>query len=382
MNEIYQYIIGFLFGVFILMTIIIKDSWFKDWFNYTRKNYENFENGEKDSDDGKDSDGEKDSDDAMDSKELIEVNNDIKYEDNEDVNNVSNINCNENIIANFKVDRLLNKNYLLLLISSYDTYDNEKINDLVWTLDNKKGRKIYEVNVKDKAPEKIKYPLNPDIYGFNINNLVIDMYPKSNNNIDLDEQTEVAAATETTMLFTFKLNSILNGKGLLINSNNISINITDSKGKTCDKDDANCENSINMQENNNIQDTGVLYVSKNYTVGIKINNNTYYIYDIGENIFNEDNTFFGLMIDNENITFYINNTKSTFKISNADTENSDGADTDIDTKNHIYMNKNKDCDFILYSFALFNKSICEADMKAYKMYNNYYMYGKKMLVST
>jgi hypothetical protein len=366
MNEIYQYIIGFLFGVFILMTIIIKDSWFKDWFNYTRKNYENFE------------DGEKDSDDAMDSKELIEVNKDIKYEDNEDVNNVSNINCNENIIANFKVDRLLNKNYLLLLISSYDTYDNEKINDLVWTLDNKKGRKIYEVKVKDKAPEKIKYPLNPDIYGFNINNLVIDMYPKSNNNIDLDEHTEVAAATETTMLFTFKLNSIMNGKGLLINSNNISINITDSKGKTCDKDDANCENSINMQENNNIQDTGVLYVSKNYTVGIKINNNTYYIYDIGENIFNEDNTFFGLMIDNENITFYINNTKSTFKISNADTENSDGADTEIDTKNHIYMNKNKDCDFILYSFALFNKSICEADMKAYKMYNNYYMYGKKM----
>lgn len=390
MDEIYQYIIGFLFGVFILMTIIVKDGWFNDYFNYAigKEIIEKYEDAKDatdtkdttDTKDAKDVADAKDAKDAKDNNELIEPDKDAKdakdtkYDENDDLNNIS---CNENIIANFKIDRLLNKNYLLMLISSYDTYDNEKINDLVWTLDNKKGRKMYEVIVKDKMPEKIKYPLNPDIFGFNINNLTVASSHKSNSNgIDI---------AELTILITLKINSILKNNGRLINIDNVkgekvSIIITDSKDtKSCSKDDANCENSINMLENNNIQDTSVLHVNKNYNIIINVNNNTYTVYNINEDIFKEDNTFLGLMIDKENITFYVNNAKTTFKMNSNKKSAGSESTKDIEPKYPIYINKFKDCDIILYSFALFNKSICEADMKAYKMYNNYYIYGKKVV---
>ena len=32
------------------------------------------------------------------------------------------------------------------------------------------------------------------------------------------------------------------------------------------------------------------------------------------------------------------------------------------------LNKNKNCDMILYSFALFDDAICEADISAFKLF--------------
>jgi hypothetical protein len=391
MDKIYQYTIGFLFGVFILMTIVIKDSGagsgagngasnVTNGYNGFNLNYTGSQQTREDFEDG-DGDGTEKtkSIEEIENKELIDQSKDIKYDDTDAVDNFNNINCNENIIANFKIDRLLNKNYLLVLISSYDTYDNEKITDLLWTLDNKNGRKLYNVIVNDKVPEKIKYPLNPEIHGFNINNLTLEIASKSSSND--------TAISEISVLFTLKLKSIIGkskSSGQLLNINNVkgnmvSIYIGDSKDNEVKSGDASdstdtTENSINMRDNNSIQDTGVLFVTKKYTVTIEINNNKYYIYDIGEEIFKEDDTFLGLTVDKSgDITFHINNSKSTFKM-----KKEGDSSSIVNPKYPIYINKNKDCDMILYSFALFNKSLCDADIKAYKMYNNYYMYGKKM----
>jgi hypothetical protein len=109
-----------------------------------------------------------------------------------------------------------------------------------------------------------------------------------------------------------------------------------------------------------------LYVKKKYTVQIKINTYTYNIYDVSEDIFNNEYTFMALTINNNDIKFFINDFESTFKKQD---------DEELRPLYPYVINKNKKCDITLYSFAIFNNTICDADMKAYKLYNNYYLYG-------
>ena len=123
---------------------------------------------------------------------------------------------------------------------------------------------------------------------------------------------------------------------------------------------------INKTYNDEIVYHNQLYVKKKYTLQVKINTYTYNIYDVNEDIFNSEYTFMALTINNDNIKFYINDIEFSFK------------KQDEEKLLPLYpyiINKNKKCNIILYSFAIFNKTICDADMKAYKLYNNYYLYG-------
>ena len=112
--------------------------------------------------------------------------------DNEDEKNY--INCNENIINNFKIDRLLKKHYLVTLISSYnkDNYDEDK---KIWNLDNKNAIHSTDGNVKlDNNPEYIKFPLKPEVGGYNISNSKIEITPNYVKD-DLNEMGRIKNST-------------------------------------------------------------------------------------------------------------------------------------------------------------------------------------------
>ena len=44
-------------------------------------------------------------------------------------------------------------------------------------------------------------------------------------------------------------------------------------------------------------------------------------------------------------------------------------------KEPFVINKNKSCEIVLYSFAYFNEAISDMDLKTFKLYNKYKMYG-------
>ena len=80
-----------------------------------------------------------------------------------------------------------------------------------------------------------------------------------------------------------------------------------------------------------------------------------------------DITFFGLMMNKEDVVFHLNNTKYEFKRNN---------DKSIKIgKEPFVINKNKSCEIVLYSFAYFNEAISDADLKIFKLYNKYKLYG-------
>ena len=103
MYEIYLYAIGFLIGIFLLISLLNFKFTNNDSEIDEQDDIEEFSNIEQEN-------------------YIIETFEDSSY-DNEDEKNY--INCNENIINNFKIDRLLKKHYLVTLISSYnkDNYD-------------------------------------------------------------------------------------------------------------------------------------------------------------------------------------------------------------------------------------------------------------------
>lgn len=481
MYKIYLYVIGFIIGIFLLMSLLN--------FNFTKYN-------EKEEVSSLENEDEEDNSDKL----LIieDFEDDVQEYDNEDERNY--VNCNANIINNFKIDRLLNKHYLVTLISSYneDNYDKFK---KIWNLDNKNALHSKDGNVKlDNNPEYIKFPLKPEIGGFNITNITIEIKPNyiqdelgmkwkyketvPNDFIEIENEESNKINDDTnkykrlhnsissgktnftkkevktfpkilhnsyieinkkkytpiidnldilkniSFLFTIKLNSIEGDMGQLlylgnsdsgnlisiniINSNNINVNKIDKECKedvNCKKIIENIQNSINIHnnyyENNSISNSqfqkylakkcdgdlfargeyvidkkmcehiektyndeiifyNQLYVKKKYTIQIKINTYTYNIYDVSEDIFNNEHTFMALLIDENDITFYINEMESSFKKKD---------DEELRPLYPYVINNNKNCDIILYSFAIFNNTICEADIHAYKLYNYYYLYG-------
>ena len=119
---------------------------------------------------------------------------------------------------------------------------------------------------------------------------------------------------------------------------------------------------------NNLQDEyyyyNNIYKKKNYTIQLNINSKVYNIYNIGQDVFDTDNTFIGLIIKDNDVIFHLNNTIYNFK--RLDKEN-------IVPMFPFIINKNKSNNMILYSFAVFKDIYCEADIISYKMYNNYYL---------
>ena len=119
---------------------------------------------------------------------------------------------------------------------------------------------------------------------------------------------------------------------------------------------------------NNLQDEyyyyNNIYKKKNYTIQLNINSKVYNIYNIGQDVFDTDNTFIGLIINDNDVIFHLNNTIYNFK--RLDKEN-------IVPMFPFIINKNKSNNMILYSFAIFKDIYCEADIISYKMYNNYYL---------
>lgn len=155
MYEIYLYVIGFLIGIFLLISLLNFKFTNNDNVIEEQDDIEDFSNIEQE-------------------KYIMETFEDSSY-DNEDDKNY--INCNENIINNFKIDRLLKKHYLVILISSYnkDNYDEDK---KIWYLDNKNSIHSTDGNIKlDNNPEYIKFPLKPEVGGYNISNSKIEITP-------------------------------------------------------------------------------------------------------------------------------------------------------------------------------------------------------------
>ena len=393
--------------------------------------------------------------------------------------------CNTNIINNFKINRLIKKAYLNLLVTSYneDKYDAKK---RIWNPENETSASIS----MDKNPKIVKFLLNPKINGYDINNTSILLVPSEKSDIiigmeweeinkinkdyiEIDEDTKgydilsksllkktsfkksemkdfpnilrnnyiIVNGTiykpyiknyniikELSLLFALKFNGLNNDSGLLlyvIDENNkevLTIKIIDSNkvktnnigeycknNKYCNNLITNVQTSINMHnnyyDNYNINknemkeylankcDSGgekminsnmcnyikktygdevnyyeQLYEKKRYTIQININGETFNIYDLDENIFNTDYTLLSFIINNNNISFNINENKYSFVLSN---------DKELHVSYPIIINKQKECDVTLYSMALFTKAICDADIQAYKLYNNYHLYGNE-----
>lgn len=105
------------------------------------------------------------------------------------------------------------------MISSYENENSiEKIEGLRWKLDN--NSKYINDIILSKKPSKNRYILNPNIYGYNLNNISVSF----NNNYN-------SFINNVSILFTLKMNNIINSNLLNINeyyNDNISINILPS----------------------------------------------------------------------------------------------------------------------------------------------------------
>ena len=125
---------------------------------------------------------------------------------------------------------------------------------------------------------------------------------------------------------------------------------------------ANNYGLINIDNNYNLNN------KKEYDIEILINAHKYYIYNITEDILNENAIFIGLVIDKNSIFFHINDKIYDFK--RLDTR-------EITIDSPFYINKNLDSDIILYSNALLiNDITIKKSIDNYKLYNKYNLYNK------
>jgi hypothetical protein len=109
------------------------------------------------------------------------------------------------------------------------------------------------------------------------------------------------------------------------------------------------------------------YFEKLYTIEIIIDDSVYNINDINMETLKRDITFLGLTMNNDDVILHLNNTKYEFKRNSAN-------EIKI-AKNPFVINKNKSCDIVLYSFAYFTEAISDKDLKTFKLYNKYKLYG-------
>ena len=304
---------------------------------------------------------------------------------------------NTEIIDNFNFNKLLRKREMRLLITSYNN-ENIDINKLEWITDNKNYNNNIRLKLSDNEIVKEFNNMNPFVNGYNIHNVRI----QGPANVEVYQKEK--EISQFSILFMFMLKQFHRTKNNLfiiygVDNKNIVINIKDNEfnnnnyynvnndindnndenDKEFDKNDIN--KSINLLNNYHYYENydilsnkakeqksyKLSYFEKLYTIEIIIDDSVYNINDINMETLKRDITFFGLMMNKEDVVFHLNNTKYEFKRNN---------DKSIKIgKEPFVINKNKSCEIVLYSFAYFNEAISDADLKIFKLYNKYKLYG-------
>ena len=304
---------------------------------------------------------------------------------------------NTEIIDNYNFNKLLRKREMRLLITSYNN-DNIDVNKLEWITDNKNYNNNIRLKLSDNEIVKEFNNMNPFVNGYNIHNVSI----QGPANAEVYEKEKEISQFSILFMFMHKQfhrtknnlfiiygvdnkNIVINIKDNEFNNNNYynvnnDINVNnDENDKEFDKNDIN--KSINLLNNYHYYENydilsnkakehksyKLSYFEKLYTIEIIIDDSVYNINDINMETLKRDITFFGLMMNKEDVVFHLNNTKYEFKRNN---------DKSIKIgKEPFVINKNKSCEIVLYSFAYFNEAISDADLKIFKLYNKYKLYG-------
>jgi hypothetical protein len=352
MKDLFTYIIGLFFGILISTLLILYSAEIKKIFliNDRKDNIaEHFKN--RDEYDNLDYQNEKNQQLNILTYDDLKNSDFIKEEDER-----YNI-YDENIKDKYKINSFIKTPSLIHLISSYENESTlENIEGLKWKLDN--NSKYINDIIVSKQPLKNRYILNPNVYGYNLNNVSIAF----NNNYN-------SFINNLGILFTLKMNNIINGNLLTINdyyNDIISINIMHSN-----KQKNNNDKIVNIVDNYgliNVDEDYNLNTKKEYNIEILTNGYKYYINNISEAMLNEPAIFIGLIIDKNSISFHINDKVYDFK-------RLDVREITIDSP--FYINKNLDCDIILYSSALLiNDITIKKSIDNYKLYNKYNLYYK------
>ena len=378
------FITGFLIGIFIVL-IIVSDKQILTIFNITETK-ENFGEAKK-----------------FEETEIVKVpfvppptlKEVIIAPTNDDP--VPYVATNTEIIDNYNFNKLLRKREMRILITSYNN-DNIDVNKLEWITDNKNYNNNIRLKLSDNEIVKEFNNMNPFVNGYNIHNVRI----QGPANAEVYEKEKEISQFSILFMFMHKQfhrtknnlfiiygvdnkNIVINIKDNEFNNNNyynVNNDINDNNDendKEFDKNDIN--KSINLLNNYHYYENydilsnkakeqksyKLSYFEKLYTIEIIIDDSVYNINDINMETLKRDITFFGLMMNKEDVVFHLNNTKYEFKRNN---------DKSIKIgKEPFVINKNKSCEIVLYSFAYFNEAISDADLKIFKLYNKYKLYG-------
>ena len=299
---------------------------------------------------------------------------------------------NSDIIDNFNFKKLLKRRDLKVLISSYN---KDNINNLEWITDNKDYNNNVILKLSSNDITKELYNLNPLINGYNIQNVSIE--GPSNTIIYSNDKT----INKFSILFTFmykKFNDNNNNLFIMygIDNKNIVVNIRENKysneyynvNNTNDNNDLNSsydtrdiDKGINLLNNYHYYDNldilsnkakeqksyKLSYSEKLYTIEIIIDDSIYNINNINMEKIKDDVIFLGLIMNTDDVELHLNNFKYEFKRKSA---------SEIKISKHPFIiNKNKNCDIVLYSFAYFNDAISKKDLNSFKLYNKYKLHG-------
>jgi len=387
MINYFLYITGFLFGIFIILIIISDNGDLKTLFKNTKEYFDNSNTDDKNNDMIFDESNIVKI--AVVSPVLKEVG--ITNNTGEEANSVL---TNTEIIDNYNFNKLLKKREMRVLISSYN---NDNVTNLNWLSDNKNYNNNISVKLSSNDIVKEFNNLNPFVNGYNIHSVTIEG-PSS---FAIYEKEKYI--NQFSILFMFmhkKFHSNVNNLFIIygIDNKNIVINIKDNEfnnnnyynvnndindnsdlNGVYDKNDIN--KSINLLNNYHYYENydilsnkakeqksyKLSYFEKLYTIEIIIDDSVYNINDIDLETLKKDITFFGLIMNREDVVFHLNNTKYEFKRN---------TDRKIEIENKPFIiNKNKTCEIVLYSFAYFNEAISDKDLKTFKLYNKYKLYG-------
>ena len=348
MKDTTIYIISLFFGFLITILLILYYSEIKNMIMY-RKSPDNNDN---------DIERIEEFEDYKEEKQL----NILKYDDIKEKDNNDYIIYGGNFNDKYKIDSFINNPALISLISSYESNNiQENLEGLKWKLDN--NSKYINDIIVSKYPAKNRYILNPNVYGYNLRDISIEFINNYNSSIN-----------NIGFLFTLKFNDIISTNLLNIGESTIStisINII-NKEKKKEYQVSSHAVPINIVNNYGIIDIEEDYdlnYKKMYDIELVVNNNKYIVNDISEDILRDSVIFLGLIINLNSIYFYINDKIYDFKRS----DNSNN----IVIKYPFFINKNKDCDFMLYSNALVINDInIKNTIKNYNLYNNYNLHNK------
>lgn len=373
MNRYLLFITGFLFGAFILLVIIS----YKTNTNIITNTQETFDNVN-----------------AIEKTDIVKDSNikEVAFASMAD-DPIPYVATNVDITDHYNFNKLLRKREMRVMISSYDNTNIDSDN-LKWITDNKDYNDNIHLTLSSDDIVKEFNNMNPFVNGYNIHSVSI----QGPANVVLFEKTK--EITQFTMLFMFmhkQFHAIKNNLFIMygVDNKNIVINIKDNEFNNNNYYNVNNDMTVNAEDNeyNDINKSINLlnnyhyyenydilsnkakeqksyklsYFEKLYTIEIIIDDSVYNINDINMETLKRDITFFGLIMYKDNVVFHLNNTKYEF------TRNTDNA---IQVgKEPFVINKEKSCEIALYNFAFFNEAISDKDLKTYKLYNKYKLYG-------